>query len=604
MIAGIVLASTAAMMAGSSTILVNHLGYEPEGRKRAVVQGHPGDQVRSCAVEDIESGERSLALSPRAVGRVDRWRDWVYWTLDLSPLRKDGTYRVVCDTAAGEVRSFPFRVRPRILERETLSEVIYYFKGQRCSGPFDQADRTLPLEGKADTTVDAHGGWYDATGDYGKHLSHLSFSTYFNPQQLSLTAWGLLEAHELLDRRGDPAFRQYLRRLLDEGAWGADYLTRVKVPSGSFFISVSAPGTGKRPEDRRIGRAAGNFTIKKAETDRGGEGTRSLRLDDFSYQSSLRAGAGVAIAALARAASMKAPGERQADYLRAAEEAWAFLAGHNSQLTNDGRENIVDDYCALLAVTELYRATSKAEYRAAADRRAQSLLGRLMPAGSPIRYWRADGERRPFFHAADAGMPVVSLLAYLQIADGERKAAVLEAVRASLESELAVTAEVTNPFGYVRQLVQTSTGVCETRFFFPPDSETAPWWQGENARLASLAAAARLARPHFAGDAAFAERLRVYAQDQLGWILGLNPFDACMLHGQGRNNPEYLFFGSYEYTNAPGGISNGITGGFTDPHGIDFNLSHAVTGADHDWRWGEQWLPHATWYLLAVAAGD
>jgi hypothetical protein len=28
-----------------------------------------------------------------------------------------------------------------------------------------------------------------------------------------------------------------------------------------------------------------------------------------------------------------------------------------------------------------------------------------------------------------------------------------------------------------------------------------------------------------------------------------------------------------------------------------------VTGADHDWRWAEQWLPHATWYMLAVAAG-
>jgi hypothetical protein len=535
---------------------------------------------------------------------VDRWRDWGYWTVDFSPLRKEGTYRIVCDTASAEVCSFPFRVRPRILERETLSDVIYYFKGQRSSGPLDQADRTLPLEGKADATVDAHGGWYDATGDYGKHLSHLSFSTYFNPQQLSLTAWGLLKAHELLERRGEPAFRQYLGRLLDEGAWGADYLARIRVPDGSFYVSVSAPGPGKRPEDRRIGRAAGNFTIKKAEADRGGEGTRSLRLDDLSYQSSLRAGAGVAIAALARAASMKAPGELQADYLHAAEGAWAFLAERNPQLTNDGRENIVDDYCALLAAAELSRATSKPAYKAAADRRAESLLGRLMPAGSPVRYWRADAKDRPFFHAADAGMPVVSLLAYLEIADGERKATVLEAVRASLEAELAVTTEVTNPFGYARQLVQTAAGVRETRFFFPPDSETAPWWQGENARLASLAVAARLARPHFSADAAFAERLRVYAQDQLDWILGLNPFDACMLHGQGRNNPEYLFFGSYEYTNAPGGISNGITGGFADPHGIDFNLPHTVTGADHDWRWGEQWLPHATWYLLAVAAGD
>ena len=153
------------------------------------------------------------------------------------------------------------------------------------------------------------------------------------------------------------------------------------------------------------------------------------------------------------------------------------------------------------------------------------------------------------------------------------------------------TAEVANPFGYARQLVQTTKGVRETRFFFPHDTETAPWWQGENARLGSLAFAARLAAAQFADDPAFADRLRRYAQDQLNWIVGENPFDVSMLGGTGRNNPEYLFFGSYEYTNAPGGIVNGITGGFRDERDIDFDLPHAVTGADHDWRWVEQWLP-------------
>jgi hypothetical protein len=26
-----------------------------------------------------------------------------------------------------------------------------------------------------------------------------------------------------------------------------------------------------------------------------------------------------------------------------------------------------------------------------------------------------------------------------------------------------------------------------------------------------------------------------------------------------------------------------------------------VTGNDEDWRWTEQWLPHAAWYLYAVS---
>jgi len=65
-----------------------------------------------------------------------------------------------------------------------------------------------------------------------------------------------------------------------------------------------------------------------------------------------------------------------------------------------------------------------------------------------------------------------------------------------------------------------------------------------------------------------------------------------------------MFFDSYEYTPAPGGIVNGITAGYKNPDDIDFNLPYTVTGRDDDWRWGEQWLPHASWYLLAVTAKE
>jgi len=84
----------------------------------------------------------------------------------------------------------------------------------------------------------------------------------------------------------------------------------------------------------------------------------------------------------------------------------------------------------------------------------------------------------------------------------------------------------------------------------------------------------------------------------------LTPFDSCMLSGVGRNNPPYMYFDSWEFTNAPGGISNGITGGFKDENDIDYLILCRETGADNDWRWGEQWLPHSSWYLLAVASGE
>ena len=93
-------------------------------------------------------------------------------------------------------------------------------------------------------------------------------------------------------------------------------------------------------------------------------------------------------------------------------------------------------------------------------------------------------------------------------------------------------------------------------------------------------------------------RLQAYARDQLNWILGLNPFDTCMLHGFGRNNPEY----EKDYPNAFGGICNGVTGGFADAEDIDFLPEPHARRGEHRWRWSEQWIPHAAWYLLAVCA--
>src|SRR6476659_10724811 len=102
-------------------------------------------------------------------------------------------------------------------------------------------------------------------------------------------------------------------------------------------------------------------------------------------------------------------------------------------MTNDGKDNIVDDYCALAAATELYRATKKEEYKTAADRRAHSLIGRLVSSGDFHDYWRADDKDRPFFHASDAGLPLVSLLEYYPVANSDVQQHIREVVRRSLK---------------------------------------------------------------------------------------------------------------------------------------------------------------------------
>jgi len=602
LLTSILLLGPSAALARDQKLLTNHLGYEPHGPKHAVVLGKAGDKVADCSLHDTGTDEKIRPIEAKAVGPVQKWRDWYFWTLDFDSFTREGRYYLQCGTEGGTLRSFPFVIQANLFEWKTLSPAIYYFKEERSSGAMDQADRHLPFDGKKAGTLDAHGGWWDATGDYGKHLSHLSFSTYFNPQQTPLVVYNLLKGYQELQRRGIADVVRYQDHMLDEAMYGADYLVRVKDPAGSFYRSISNGGVKQVPQERKVAGEMKRFGIYQSANKEPRDMVEAAK-SDMEYEVSYRSGGGVAIAALALASTFSYPGEfRSSDYLKAAEHAFAYLEKNNLKMVNDGKENIVDDYCALTAATELFKATRKPEYKEAADRRARRLMSRLTSSGKYQNYWRADDKDRPFFHASDAGFPVVSLLYYADIADANTQKAIFDTVKRSLAFELSITNEVTNPFGYAREFVQDKTGNRRTSFFFPHNSDAAPWWQGENARLASLAAAARLAAQRLTDDSEFQKRLRSYATSQINWILGLNPFDSSMMYGVGHNNPEYMFFDSWEFTNAPGGISNGITSGFRDENDIDYDLRWKQTGADNDWRWQEQWLPHAAWYVLAVSA--
>lgn len=581
-------------------VLVDQVGYDAEAPKQGIIQGSLKDHPKRFKLIDAGTGKEVFEDAAVPGGEVKGWSGKVFWIADFTSFHKPGQYALEVDSGESLERSCAFAIDNNILERDTLSSVIFYFKGQRSTGLLDQADRRLQLPAGQAGTVDLHGGWYDATGDYGKHLSHQNLTSYFNPQQTPLVVWSLLKSYNALLARRDDNFSEYERRLLDEGLYGADFLVRMKRPDGSFFETVTAPGKEKSARDRIVGNPNWRTQIKTNASD----STEAISKAEgkHAYEVGFRSGGGMSIAALALASTMSIDGEfKRSEYLKAAEDAFRFLQAHNQELLNDGIENILDDYCALMAATQLYNATHSESYRAAADKRAEQLIARLTSSGAWKDYWRANSGTRPYFHPADAGLPVISLLEYYRLASATQQKAVKQAVEHSLRFELSVTQEVKNPFGYARQLVQTKDGKMQTAFFFPHDTEAAPWWQGENARLGSLAAAARLAVPLFSEDREFQSRLYAYAWDQLHWILGRNPFDTSMLMGSGHNNAAYMFFRSYKYTNAPGAIINGITSNPDDEDGIAFNLGFAVTGKDDDWRWTEEWLPHAAWYLYAIS---
>lgn len=560
-------------------IFVNHLGYPSAGPKSAVVDAAASEVGPDEFRLENDQGTPVLEGRARPEGTVDGWRGR-YWTLDFSSVSAAGRYRLALRVPNGpplESEVFPIDERPYL---ETLADILGYFRSQRCAGKYDEADRGVPFFGDRSELVDVHGGWYDASGDVSKYLSHLSYANFMNPQQIPMVVWNMLAAHDVLASSEGVASADFLRQIRAEAQHGADFLVRMHDQAGYFYTTVF-DGWSKDVVQRQICA----YRTQK--------GLRNER-----YRAGYRQGGGVSIAALARMSTAdvgEAP--TRAVYLQKARIAFAHLERHNQEYLDDGRENIIDDYCALLAAAELFAATAEKSFREAARARAARLIARLSRDEQRSGWWRADDEgQRPFFHAAEAGLPALALLRWFALEkDSTLRASVLEALESTMRFELGVTSEVTNPFGYARQYVKPVEGPKRTSFFFPHENESGYWWQGENARLASLATAATLYRP-FARTPGEQAALTKYAQSQLNWILGLNPFDSCMLFGRGRNNCDY----EAEWPNVLGGICNGITSGFEDERSIDF--ARRELGPGHWWRWTEQWILHGAWYLLAVAA--
>ncbi|MEV6415269.1 glycoside hydrolase family 9 protein [Kribbella sp. NPDC051718] len=550
-------------------VLVAHLGYGTSATK-AVVAVVPDGPLTA----ELHGPEGISVLDPGPVERVPGWTGGPYSRIPLPELLAAGTYFVRVVSGELELRSEPFVVAPERLQRQTMSDVLAYFKAMRSSGEIDRKDRAACLwDDSSGTTVDARGGWLDASGDTSKFLSHLTYTSTMSPQQIPLCAWAMLAARDELAAHTPSLIPVLGARLRDEALWGADFLTRFRSPAGYFYTGIFDALT-KQLEERVITAPLQNSV-------------RTTR-----YQAAYRHGAGLAIAALARASTVDDDGDfPRSDYLAAAQDAFTHLETHNLDYLFDHTESIVDDYTALLAATELVAADGSAGE--AARRRATSLINRYQHGG----WFRADEAGRPFFHAAEPGLPILALLRFAEVlADApEARPARETAVRAMLDV-LERTAGVANPFGYPRALTQPLGEEPRESFFFPHANETGYWWQGENAAIASLSAAASACARLHEVDGEVRARSRVFADDQLAWITGRNPFDSSMLQGRGRNNADY----SSDFPNLPGGIVNGVTSGWSDEDDVAFLPEDAPEG--DSWRWAEQWIPHTGWFLLAVAS--
>ncbi len=607
----------AATSFAANTFYYNEAGYDSDKPISIVVQSTDNLEGSKWTLWfDPDGGSTGASVASGVFGAgedPDKWaKSGKYYTITLdSKPTQSGNFHIEVATGSPSA-SGKFYIGEKALAQKTLAMVMDYFYNDRASNSTIMSwDQKVSVYGSSGTTRDVRGGWYDASGDVSKYLSHLSYANYLNPQQIPLTVWSLAFAAERIPTL--LASTSTKATTTDEAAYGADFLVRMLDEQGFFYMTVFDNwGQGSR------------YLCAFS----GSDGEKSAK-----YQTAFREGGGMAIAGLARISTLGVSGDYTSEqYLAAAEKAYAHLSekqgiGKSCAYCDDGKENIIDDYTALLAATELYVATEKVDYLKDARARAKNLIKRLSNDGY---FWSDDAKTRPFWHASDAGLPLVALVRYAEV---ESKITVtspselidwycvdmigascyntnameaLDAIRTHLSWLVGITNKVANPFGYARQTYKTQ-GSIKDGFFIPHDNESGYWWQGEDARLASLAAAAVYADR--ALNETVADSVQKYATDQFDWILGKNPYGTSMMYGIGKKNPA-VYDGQSNYdATLKGGIANGITGKNEDGSGIAWTDDGvAAVGFDsmkeswQVWRWDEQWLPHTTWFMNALVA--
>ena len=580
---GLVTAANAA-----ATFYYNQVGYDV-GKPVTVIVKNTTDLSGTAfsLLKDgiaVSTGTLSVGANP------DSWlSSGSFYTIDLGSSLEAGTY--TSQLADGSV-SGAFTVSEYALATNTLSTVLDYFYEDRADTPYIfNLDASIGIYGSSEKR-NVQGGWYDASGDVSKYLSHLSYANYLNPQQIPLSVWALAFTAKHIPTFLSAVSSAAKTDPVTEAVYGADFLLRMLSAEGYFYMTVF-DGWGSPSATREICAFSGSSGIKSAD-----------------YQTAFREGGGMAIAALAKASTLAKDGDStRAQYLAGAVRAFEHLQSKQTMdgscaYCDDGAENIIDDYTALLAATELFTATNEDSYLTAARARAKHLMDRLSDNGY---FWSDDAKTRPFWHASDAGLPLIALIRYAEVEASSEKnlnlKTALDAIKKHYDWLLKVTNQVDNPFGYARQTYKTG-GTIKDGFFIPHDNESGYWWQGEDARIASLSAAVAYAAKVL-NDVNFESDK--YATDQLDWILGKNPYAVCMMEGKGLKNPSvYNGQSSYDAT-LDGGIANGITGKNTDGSGIAWDsdgvgsVGFDLSESWQNWRWIEQWLPHTTWYLMALA---
>lgn len=544
----------------SPTIVLNHLGFRPDGQKKLPVRTAHTNKNMNFAMREVGS-----VLKPFQITRPLSWSgtgDHPCYTADFSDVTRVGMYQIAVN---GE-RSVPFFIREDVWRR-TLPKAFGYHKYQRCGIAVPNVHPVCHLDDARRRDNGEHvdlggGGWHDA-GDLRKWMD-----------VTMLNAVGMLWIVRNLGNDWDAA-GSGPQPIYEEARWGNRYFLKMQDKDGLVFADVAGGVNGDNSDnhwtDNIVGTADDRYVnVSKPELVQGIFTTlqammaRTFETIDAPYAKTCLD------AALRCAKAAKRDGATQ-------ETSWWVLAS-----------------------LELWRATHDNKYRQAAEEAAEQ-LGALQNAKfsheqRKLRgyWWKSPADHDPYCQAVYSALPAIALARILlEMPDAPDAAQWKERLKMYLDEYVFPLAGrspyATVPYGIfynspTAETYRPLSGDITYRYFMPTRERY--WWLGVNSHLECHAVSLALAAQIF-------ERrdCRDLAYRQLEWVMGANPFGACMMTGEGMRNP----YPHSRYVGLiPGGIMNGIAGNPNDQPILDQKFRM-------DWRTAEYWSPQNAYYEWAVS---
>ncbi len=540
-------------------LAINHLGFLPKDRKTVIYRLTGAEAPERFNFRDIGGWPRPYLLR-RPLQRVaGDFGDCLVG--DLTDVEREGMYQVAVE---GE-RSVPFFIRPD-LWRRTLPKAVGYYRYQRCGVEVPGVHPACHLDDSRrrdnGARVDTTGGWHDA-GDLRKWMS----ATMMNGIALLGLARNL---GEKWDQGGAG-----VAALLEETQWGNRYFLKMQDTDGRVFADVAGGLNGDNSDNHWTDNIPGN--------------------DDDRYLNPAKNGRVQAMFIALEAMAALAWRGRDEAYSRRCREAAVRCWKANTP----GGDTLSLAWWTLAAI-ELNRAAPETGLAAAAldlGRQLAALQAAAFSGGQKLirGFWLAKpGSTEPYSQAVDSALPALALLELLQAfpnhADAGRWR---DAVRLHFD-EYVLPMSTRTPYRILPVGVYYGSptpehyrplaGELTYRYFLPVRKQF--WWLGTTSHLECYALALATAAKVF-GKPAYRE----LAYRQLEWVMGGNPFAACLMTGEGMRNPypHSRFVGLI-----PGGILNGIAGNVKDEPVLDMEYGF-------DWRTTEYWSPHNAYYIWALS---